>query len=306
MVTSVLKIKNADLMNIKHKLYNEGTNRNFQKCINEAQKTQPLSQDLRTEKDVFMFRAYCAQGKYGVVLDEISRSSPKELQPIRTLAEYLQNSSRRETIVNTVDQKLKSGDVDDYYLLMAAIIYSHEQNYESALRCLHASEALESSALTIQLYLSMDRIDLAKKELKRMQEIDEDASLSQLAQAWFNIAVGGEKIQDAYYIFQEMADKYGSSVVLLNGQAVCYLQMGKYEEAESVLQDALDKDNSNAETLLNLAVLSQHLGKSQEVSNRYISQLKGSNPDHVFTRQYNIKESEFDRFAAQYQPSVLE
>lgn len=33
----------------------------------------------------------------------------------------------RETIVNTVDQKLKSGDVDDYYLLMAAIIYSHEQ-----------------------------------------------------------------------------------------------------------------------------------------------------------------------------------
>ena len=33
----------------------------------------------------------------------------------------------RETIVNTVDQKLKSGDVDDYYLLIAAIIYSHEQ-----------------------------------------------------------------------------------------------------------------------------------------------------------------------------------
>lgn len=237
-------------------------------------------------------------------MDEINKSSAKEIQPIRILAEYLKNPDRRETIVNTIDNKLKSGDVDDYYLLVAAGIYSHEQNYESALRCLHASEALESAALTMQIHLSMDRVDLAKKELKRMQEMDEDASLTQLSQAWFNIAVGGDKLQDAYYIFQEMADKYGASVLLLNGQAVCYLQMGKYEEAEGVLQEALDKDNSNAETLLNLAVLSQHLGKSPEVSKRYISQLKSNHPDHAFTRQYNNKEKEFDRLAAQYEVSV--
>ena len=38
-----------------------------------------------------------------------------------------------------------------------------------------------------------------------------------------------------------MSDKYGSSVLLLNGQAVCYLLMAKYEDAESLLQEALDK-----------------------------------------------------------------
>ena len=39
----------------------------------------------------------------------------------------IENLIFRETIVNTIDNKLKSGDVDDYYLLIAAAIYSHEQ-----------------------------------------------------------------------------------------------------------------------------------------------------------------------------------
>ena len=118
-----------------------------------------------------------------------------------------------------------------------------------------------SGALSIQIYLKLDRLDLAKKELKRLTDIDEDAIITQLSAAWVYIAsvrnflsnyhqikqdqilnlFKGEKLQDAYFTFQELAEKNQPTSFLLNSQATCLINQGKYEEALSVLQEALDK-----------------------------------------------------------------
>ena len=98
-----------------------------------------------------------------------------------------------------------------------------------------------------------------------MMEKDEDATITQLAMAWTNLSLGGDKIQEAYYIYQEMIDKLGSTATLLNGQAVTFLAQGKYSEAEAALNEAMERDPNNPDTLVNMIVLSQHQGKAPEV-----------------------------------------
>jgi hypothetical protein len=56
---------------------------------------QPSTPALQIERDAFLYRAYIAQRKYQVVLDEISATCPAELHPLKLLAEYFAVPSKR-------------------------------------------------------------------------------------------------------------------------------------------------------------------------------------------------------------------
>ncbi|XP_058677018.1 coatomer subunit epsilon isoform X4 [Ammospiza caudacuta] len=165
----------------------------FQAAINEAQRAKPSSPQQEAERDVFLFRSYIAQRKFGVVLDELQGSPSPELQSVRMFAQFLasDSQSQRDSIMAELDKKMaKSVDVaNSTFLLMAASIYCHQQDPDAALRALHQGDSLECLAMMIQILLKLDRLDLARKELKKMQEQDEDATLTQLATAWVNLAL---------------------------------------------------------------------------------------------------------------------
>lgn len=91
---------------------------------------------------------------------------------------------------------------------------------------------------------------------------------------------------------------------MLNGQATCFIHQGKFEEADSALQQSISKDSNNSDSLINFVVLSRLSGKPQEVAKRYLIQLQESHKTHPFIKDYTMKETEFERLTHQYSDSM--
>lgn len=69
---------------------------------------------------------------------------------------------------------------------------------------------------------------------------------------------------------QELVEKYGPSVALLNGIAVAHMHQGDFERAEQTLKEALLIDNKATTTLINLVVCAEHQQKSTDLIRRQL------------------------------------
>ncbi|XP_062162560.1 coatomer subunit epsilon-1 [Alnus glutinosa] len=265
----------------------------YQAAINNSE-VPNLSPDDAVERDCLVYRSYIALGSFQLVISEIESSAATPLQAVKLLALYLSSPDNKESTISSLKEWLGDPAIGNNPILrlIAGIIFMHEQDYNEALKHTNAGGTMELHALNVQIFLKMHRSDYAERQLRVMQQTDEDHTLTQLANAWLNLAVGGSKIQEAYLIFQDFSEKYQMTSLILNGKAVCCMHMGNFDEAETLLLEALNKDAKDPETLANLVVCCLHLGKP---SSRFVSQLKLSHPDHVLVKRTSNAEESFDR-----------
>lgn len=274
----------------------------FQNAINDANNARVTTDAARAERDVLMYRAYVEQGNSTVVMSEVNASSSPALRAVRLLAAYkgADVNGRQAAIAGLHELLAEPGaSSNPFVCVIAACLFCGEKDYKEALKVNQQAQTLEQHAMVTHVLICMSRVDLAEKQVALMQRIDDDATLTQLSSAELMLSKGSSKAQDAFYVYTDLAEKYGPSPLLLNNLATCNMLLAKYEDAEHNLQDALSKSATDPTTLANAIVCMQHLKKAPDVIARYVTQLRSSAPSHPWVEAYDSHERSFDRCAAQ-------
>ncbi|TVY47582.1 Coatomer subunit epsilon [Lachnellula occidentalis] len=285
----------GELLNL-HNYFHQGR---YQEVIDFD--TAGLSPENALPARVLSLRAQIALGQAEDVIADVHGESEPDLAAVSALAELaVGNESKAVKIAEKLAQE--SADNSTVQVLAGTVLQAGG-NSEEALALLSQHQGnLEAVALIVQIHLQQNRTNLAIKEVQAARRWAQDSLLVNLAESWVGMRVGGEKYQQAFYVFEELAQAAStSSIQSLVSQAVAEIHLGRLEEAEAALQQALAKDPKSAEVIANSAVLNIIAGKD---ATELISALSATAPEHNYLQDLQEKSALFDKAATKYSAKV--
>ncbi|EAQ92467.1 hypothetical protein CHGG_00702 [Chaetomium globosum CBS 148.51] len=259
--------------------------------------TSTLSPENALPARVLQLRARVALGEAAEALADVKGAAEPELQAVGALAQFA--LGKVDAAVAAAERLAAESAENTTVQVLGGTVLQAAGKSEEALALLGQHQgSLDAVALIVQIHLNNNRNDLAVKEVAAARRWAQDSLLVNLAESWVGLRLGGEKYQQAFYVFEELAQAPAtSSVRTLVSQAVAELHLGRTEEAQAALDQALTKEPEHAEAIANLLVLSVITGKSAEEA---ISSLQKANAEHPLLVDLAEKSELFDKAATKY------
>ncbi|PFH56224.1 hypothetical protein XA68_16884 [Ophiocordyceps unilateralis] len=263
--------------------------------------TSALSSDNALPARVLQLRARIALGQADEVLSEVKGASEPDLEAIAALAELALGKS--SVAVQRIEKLVSSAADNATVQVVGGTVLQAAGKPEEALALLSQHQSsLEAVALIVQIHLQQNRSDLALKEVTAARRWAQDSLLVNLAESWVALRVGGDKYQQAFYVYEELAQAPATaSIRSLVSQAVCELHLGRLEEAQVALEQALTKEPEYVEAIANMLVLKVLSGSDPS---ELAAVLEKVGPDHALVVDVKGKSELFDKVAAKYSPRV--
>jgi len=270
-------------------------------CVEEAEDMEELSEAQRVERDCYVYRSHIAQGNFEAVLGPsgIQDDAPTAVLAVRLLAQYDAVPDLRGQVVEEIKSWLEDDACKSIIMVqtVAGLLFSKEQDWGEALKACHGARSLEQHAVCVQAYLGMDRPDKALEQVKKMEEADEDATLTQLCQAWVGMEMGGRLAGEAGVIFQDLGDRYFWTPQMHTWRAVAKMRTGRFDEAEESLKEAMEMDAKFPDALANGIICALHLGKPTAP---LVQQLGAVAPGHLLLQRVREAEEAFAQAASAF------
>ncbi|KAG6009063.1 hypothetical protein E4U21_003395 [Claviceps maximensis] len=263
--------------------------------------TSAFSAENALPARVLVLRARIALGQAEDVIAEVKGESEPDLEVIGAFAEYI--LGKTDAAVKTVEKLVSSAADNVTVQVIGGTVLQAAGNSEAALALLSQHQgSLEAVALIVQIHLQQNRTDLALKEVVSARSWAQDSLLVNLAESWVGLRVGGEKYQQAFYVYEELAQAPATaSIRSLVSQAICELHLGRLEEAQSALEQALQKDPQNVDAVANMLVLQVVSGRDDS---EYVELLQKADPKHQLLVDMDEKSALFDQAATKYTAKV--
>jgi coatomer protein complex subunit epsilon len=271
---------------------------------------RPMPNHLKSEREEMILRCQIGLGQYDKVVSEGGgRDKSPAMRALALQASYLSHSSSddertRSEILDSLKSLLSSSEsASNTSLQLAAChVYLAANMLREALQCVHMGLTMEHLAMCVQIYIKIDRLDLARDALNLLRQADEDSVLVQLATAYLSLAQGASRGDDAVHAFAALSEQYGPSLMLLNCMAVSNIVGGRYDVAEGNLREAMSEygGGNDPDTLVNMVVCSQYLGKKGSEIEGYLDVLRTVCASHPFVRGMVQVEGAFEREAGKY------
>lgn len=208
------------------------------------------------------------------------------------------NEGAQASLIDQLKTLAASSPTAAVQLTASQVLLSAGQTKEALQQVFQASN-MEQIAMILQIYLKLDRLDLAKQQLGVLKQKDEDAVLTQLCSVYVSLATGSSGAGDAVHVLNSLTEQYGASPFLLNLMAAGLMMQGDYAAAETKLQECLRDFNEVVipDTLVNMIVCNVQQNKSPD---EFVGQLKTQFPTHPFNAGLDRVVSAFDRESIKY------
>jgi tetratricopeptide (TPR) repeat protein len=258
----------------------------YQTCINKAN-LMPASPD----SIYYLCLSYRSLRKQDNFEREVEKSASK----------YLSDDSNHEWKFLTVFMGELDGTLDldamnvqrddERTRLLMSAIYSSHSNFEQALRVLDHFDTLRSSHAKITTYIMMHRLDLAEKQLVKMQKEDEQNPISELTSAMVYLA--NNNPTQAWRLALSLAERFKPTPLLTNLQTAAALALSDYDSAKQLCESSLDMDNDNVEALINMIHIQSKSRSTTQAAliERNLERLRDLNPEHNFLKDLDSIQS---------------